>query len=242
MMASADQARAAEADPAPPAEHDQLIGAGIYTVPQPYEGVGTSIVPVPLANLSYGRFYVYGIEGGFRWKERSLLGWRVFVSPRLMGYDSGESEALAGMEGRDFSGDAGAGITLRPIPFILDLSVTTDILGKSDGEEATLDVEMLLPAGGWLLQPSAGLQWQSDEMVDYYYGVTRDEAVQGRPAHRGEASLNWYVEVEASRDVGERWTFVVGATTERLGDGITDSPIVDASHIETGYVGLLFGF
>ncbi len=231
---------AADAGPAP--AYDQLIGAGIYTVPQPYEGVGTSIVPVPLANVFWKRFYIYGVEGGFRWRERSLLGWRVFVSPRFMGYESGESEALDGMESRDFSGDAGAGITLRPIPFIFDLSLRTDVLGRSDGEEAIFDADVLLPAAGWLFRPSAGLQWQSEEMVDYYYGVSRDESRPGRPAHEGDAAFLWYVEIEASWKIGARWTFVTGVTSDRLGSGITDSPLVDTTHTETGYVGLLYGF
>ncbi len=247
---SEDQARtvtavesaAGAADTGSPPKHDQLMGAGIYTVPQPYEGIGTSIVPVPLANVSWKRFYVYGVEGGFRWRERSLLGWRVFVSPRFMGYDSGESEALDGMEARDFSGDAGAGVTLRPIPFILDLSLRTDILGKSGGEEALLDVDLLLPSGAWLFRPSAGAQWQSDEMIDYYYGVTRDESRPGRPAYGGDAAFTWYVEIEASWKIGARWTLVSGVTSDHLGGGITESPIVDASHTETGYIGLLYGF
>lgn len=229
-------------DPALASKRDQLVGAGLYTVPQPYEGVGTSLVPVPLANLSYGRFYVYGVEGGFRWNERSLLGWRVFVGPRFMGYEAGESDILDGMEERDFSGDAGAAVTLRPIPFIVDLSVRTDILGRSDGEEVTLDADLLLPAGSWLLRPSLGMQWQSEEMVDYYYGVTRDEARPGRPEHGGAATLSWSAEIEVSREIGSRWTFAAGLTTDRLGSGITDSPLVDTSHTETGYIGLLFGF
>ena len=223
-------------------EVTQSLGGGIVVVPQPYEGVGTSVVPVPLANLSYRRFYIEGIDAGFRWRERAFLGYRVFVGPRFMGYDAGDSDALAGMDDRDFSGDAGIGVTLRPIPFLVDLEIRSDILGKSDGEELNLDGDLLLPLGGGLLRPSAGLQWQSDEMVDYYYGVARDEARPGRPAYEGEAALSWFLEIEASRRVGERWTFVAGLISNRLAGEISGSPIVDGTRSESGYMGFLFGF
>jgi outer membrane protein len=233
---------AAGAATSTPAKHDQTIGGGIYVVPQPYEGVGISIVPTPLFNVSYRRFYIYGTEGGFRWNERSLLGWRVFVTPRFMGYNAKDSDALKGMESRSYSGDFGAGVTVRPIPFIVDLKVRSDILGKSGGQDATLDVDLLLPAGGWLLRPSAGLQWQSGDLADYYYGVRRSEARPGRPADRIGAALNPYVEIEVSRKIGERWTFAAGLTVTRLDREIADSPIVSSNDSKSGYIGLLYDF
>jgi outer membrane protein len=221
MTAGSGDTLARPPDPNSP-KYTQSLGGGIVVVPQPYEGVGTSVVPVPLADLSYHRFYIEGIDAGFRWRERALLGYRVFVGPRFMGYDAADSNALAGMDDRDFSGDAGIGVTLRPI--------------------LNLDVDLLLPLGGWLLRPSAGLQWQSDEMVDYYYGVARNEARPGRPAYGGEAALSWFVEIEASRRVGERWTFVAGLISNRLAGEIAGSPVVDGNRSESGYMGFLFGF
>lgn len=161
---------------------------------------------------------------------------------RLMGIDPDENDELEGLHKRKPGFDAG--ISARwDIGFgELNAQFLTDVSNRSDGQEAVLLYAYPLQQGRWTLRPEIGLTWQSRELVDYYFGVQDDETTSSRPAYDGEATLIPFAGVQAEYAFTEQTHMVGGLGVGRLGDGISDSPIIDERNVGGGFLGLIYRF
>ena len=116
--------------------------------------------------------------------------------------------------------------------------VLADALDRSGGYEAALSWNGLFRAGGFTFIPGASVKWQSDDMIDYYYGVRAGEALPGRPAYRGEAAVIPDVSLLVQRKLGPRWTLFARASHPWLPSEVTDSPIVGDDNPTSLFIGL----
>jgi len=218
------------------------LGAGALVTTKPYVGVDPRIYPVPLFAYEGKRLYLRGVVGGYR-----LLmdgGWSIgpVVQPRFEGYDQDDSSALDGMRDRDWSVDAGLGVSWLTKVGLFDLSGVTDILDRHRGQEVELTYTIMFQYAGFDLIPSAGMRWKSGNLVDYYYGVRPSEARPGRPAFEGDAALDPFLRLAVRRKLSERWSLLAAAQYEWLDEEITDSPIVDAGYDASFIIGMLYSW
>jgi len=218
-------------------------GLAAVTSPSPYADVDDPPVTlVPVVNFSFDRFYLRGLEAGYRLTDTETLSVSAVVQPRFQSFKAGDSPALAGMASRRRTAEAGLRGELKKGPWAFSLRGVTDLLGRHHGQVVTADVSFRW--GGPLLtvRPSAGIQWQSRDFVDYYYGVHPAEARAGRPAYTGKAAFNPFVGASARVRLGKRWGLFALVRHHWLDGGITDSPIVDSRTDRSGILGITRGF
>jgi outer membrane protein len=205
----------------------------------PYRGLDEDPLLLPLLRYEGERAYLRGLRGGLRFGEADGFAFGPFLQLRGDGYEAKDSPFLAGMDDREFSLDAGLAASWRRERFgQIELSLATDVLDRSGGQEAELSWTGLVRAGGWSLLPQLAAKWQSADLVDYYYGVRNDEALPGRPAWQGEAALVPELSLLATRPLGARWTLFARAGHSWLPDAIRNSPIVDGDGRTTLMLGL----
>lgn len=223
-------------------EPTMYLGGGALVSTKPYAGVDPRIYPVPLFAYEGKRLYLRGVVGGYRLLMDN--GWSIgpVVQPRFDGYEQDDSSALNGMEERDWSVDAGVGVSWLTKVGLFGLSGVTDILGKHRGQEVELTYTALFQYGGFDFVPSAGMRWKSGNLVDYYYGVRPNESRPDRPAYDGDAALDPFLRVAVRRKLSERWSLLAAAQYEWLDGEITDSPIVDADYEASFIVGMLYSW
>ena len=161
---------------------------------------------------------------------------------RFEGYDPESSTALAGMEERDPTFDAGFSVVGTYDWGIASLRVAGDVLGVHEGVEVTAAYQYPIELEHWTLIPSVAAQWRSANLVEYYYGVRSGEARDGRPAYSGKSVVNTSLGATALRHFNSHWGFVAGAEYVRLGDGIKDSPIIDKDYEATVYSAVVYRF
>ena len=149
----------------------------------PYRQLDEDLLVVPLVRFEGERFYLRGMRGGVVLANSGGISFGGFLQARGDGYDAADSPFLAGMADRKFSMDAGLAASWR-VPGVgqFEASLATDVLDRSGGQEAEVSWTGLVRAAGWQILPSVALRWQSQDMVDYYYGVRTSEAIVGRPA------------------------------------------------------------
>lgn len=218
------------------------LGGGALISSKPYRGAEARIYPVPLFAYEGERFYLRGIVGGYR--LFSSGGWSIgpIVQPRFDGYNAQDSSFLRGMDDRDWSVDAGVGISLLTQVGLFGLSLVTDVLGRHDGQELELSYTAMFKLDEFQFIPSIGMRWKSENIVDYYFGVEPDEVRPDRMAYDGDDAVNPFVRLAVRRKLTSRWSLLGAVQYEWLDDEITDSPLVQDSYDASIMAGLLYSW
>ncbi len=165
------------------------------------------------------------------------------------GYQASDSSKLTGMSERKSSLDLGGRVSTTTRMGTVSFEATTDVSGRHKGQEADLKFSQGLFRQGPKASPrsvsvdlEAGVKWQSDEVVDYYYGVKGNEATTTRSAYAGKDAMTPYVGLTARTNIMEHVTFDIGAVYKHYPDEITNSPIVDKDHDVEFNAGLTYWF
>ena len=90
----------------------------------------------------------------------------------------------------------------------------------------------------FFFKPAIGIEWQSDDMVDYYYGVKPSEATSYRAAYSGDDALNIPVTLDFYMGLSEEWLLVTSFKFNFLDDEITDSSIVEEDFTFTSIIAI----
>ena len=194
----------------------------------------------PVLIMSYANSFYWNIGSGGYWfytADDRRLRFAAVVKLRP-GYKTDDDDLLQGMEERKLSLDAGIRMKLKTGSLLTNAAVYTDIANRSDGQSASLKISLPFKlATTWRLSPSLSVDWLSDDLVDYYYGVRASEATGSRPEYHGRATLNSRIGLNLSHRFAKDWLAFAGASYLRLGDGLYDSPIVQHKGIATYYIG-----
>lgn len=225
-----------------PNRSEIYAGAGVILKGQPYKGVRSKVYPVPMFGYEGSRLYMYGISGGYRLIKGKSWSIGPVFQPRFMGYEAGDSRDLAGMDDRDWTLDLGAAWSWRTDYGQIAVSWVTDILGRHKGHEVDFSYTIMFPLAGFDIIPSAGVEYQSSNLVDYYYGVQPDERRAGRPAYEAHGAFDPYIRLAVRRVLNERWTLLLGGQIDWFDSEIKDSPIVEDSYDLSLLAGLLYSF
>ena len=218
-----------------------ILGLGVFTAGSPYKDVDTQVLPIPIASLRYDKFFIEGLKVGYIIAEEVNFRVDFFIAPRLMGYDANEEASLNGMGDRKYSLDGGVQLKLN-LPsldsFYIKTSVVADLLSENEGQEVSFSLCKDYKHDYFLITPSIGVKWQSENMVDYYYGVKTTEVRTGRNAYFPNAATNYFLNLNLNLGLSEDWIMVGIIDFEKLDNDIKASPIVDDDYIVCGVLGI----
>ncbi|HID83350.1 MAG TPA: MipA/OmpV family protein [Chromatiales bacterium] len=150
---------------------------------------------------------------------------------RFLGYEADDDKIFKGMEDRDLAFEIGGKLSLHNSLGTVSLALLADPDTAHEGHAAYLEVDKKFQAGAWTLNPTVGVNWQSDKVTDYYYGVRNSEATATRAAFKGKDAVIPYVDFDASRKFGENWKVGLMLNYKYYPDEVTDSPLVKDEHI-----------
>lgn len=118
----------------------------------------------------------------------------------------------------------------------------SDVSGTHDGQEAWLSWSHPWYTHSNEFTLTLGAEWKSSNLVSYYYGVRADESFPGRDPYAGGSGTNTFVRFAARHAFSEHWHLVGMVEREFLSSAISNSPIVDARHVDTFFAGLFYQF
>ena len=87
-----------------------------------------------------------------------------------------------------------------------------------------------------------GLNYYSSDFIDYYFGISADEAINGRPIYVGSSGVNVLTEFHAEYPINENWVFLAGWLSTWFSQSINDSPIVSQDYQHKAKVGVRYVF
>ncbi len=217
-----------------------VLGLGVLYTPSVYKDADDNVWPIPLIIGKYKRFYSDGSSFGYVLNDNNTLFFSLVGQPRFNGYKSSDSAALSGMEDRDWSLDGGLKMSWNNEWFLLNITGVTDLLSRHNGHELKAVVSKELFKGG--LTPKLGIKWLSDNVVEYYYGVSGTEHRAERPAYEGGSSINVIAGFTLALPLGEDWAAITDFEYRYLGSEIEDSPIVDTHDDFTAIFGIVYRY
>jgi len=221
-------------------EDGAIIGLGARFATRPYEDVDASVIPVPMINAQYKRFFVEGSTIGAYLNKDEHFKLAVVGAPRFWGYKPDDSNALVGMTKRGWSFDAGLRGTLKQEWFDSELTFLNDVSGEHGGQEVDLFIKRQFLEGA--LTPRVGVKWLSSDLVDHYFGVRPTEARPGRPEYEPDSTANFTAGATMALPLGEKWAWVTDGAVQVLSEEITDSPIVEDGAILTVVTGFVYRY
>jgi outer membrane protein len=213
--------------------NDYAVGLGMSTAENIYSGAGDSQTVYPYLTklrpsafddgVLFSRDAAYGVRwvsGDGSWETGAL------AKLQTLGFEADESELFAGLADRAWTVEVGPTLGWRG-PVHVDWTAFVDVLRNHRGSNhaVRLSVPREFPRG--YVIPELAYHRYSRQFVDYYFGVSPDAALPGRPAYDGEPSDGLSLGVAWGVRVTPRWILTGALDLERFGSGITGSPLVE---------------
>lgn len=218
------------------------LGVAVISSPEPYVDADNDILVVPSVSFEYRKFYFRGIYAGYTFWERGGFQADAVLRPRFEGYEEDDSPFLSGMEERRKSADLGVDLQWERERIGVSLALKTDILDRSGGQEALLQLYSPIRFGPVRVEPRVGVAWQSADLTNYYFGVRPEEARPDRPAYEPGSALNLTGGVFVFSPVSRRLLFQGFVRIDQLDGNVEASPIVGDGRAVVGFVGLSYAF
>ena len=220
------------------------VGAGVIGRSSPYVGSNTTVLqPIPAITYNGERLQwlgpnvQYGIAGTGWWRLAASASYRVGV------YEENDSTALAGLGDRDGTLMAGLGMRFEvPGGVNLVLRYEHDVLDKIGGGSATARLSKGFQAGWFRFAPQLQVNWLSEELTNYDFGVPPDGATLIRPEYNTGSSVSYEVGFGSFIELTEDWRIVLSVSAEFLPSEIVASPIVADDHVIKGFAAITYVF
>lgn len=221
------------------------IGFTTSLTERPFVGVDTQQESLAYLSGRYKRFAVEGLDFTFDLLPNENSNLALLVTPRY--YEVKASFADDGeLNGIDTTNPTWfAGVLYRhqfAEHYHLNANAIVDVGNESDGTEVNLSVNRPFQFDSFSLVPSAGITWQDEELVTHFYGVSNNEVTPTRPLYEDESSLNYNATLTGIWQPHKHWRLLGAIKTEKLGSGISDSPIIEDDTINSVLAGVVFEF
>ena len=206
--------------------------------------------PVPAVALQYESFYfIAPLEAGYHFYQNEDLRLTVYGRYNLFtGYDSDDfKDTLKNMDDR--KDDLHVGLRgrffLGPTKLTFTGFVSTDILNKSNGTLAGLEIAQPVPLGkNTLLAPFVSMQYLSQNYTNYYFGITDNEAAKlpNTGPYVPDSSYKITTGVKGYSDITDNVELIFSGEYNQYSDEITNSPLTRGSSNFSILFGLNYKF
>lgn len=171
-----------------------------------------------------------------------------FDSDSLIEYGGGDEVLLSGLTERNST----IGLAVRYSKYFENALLTLDIAAATSGDDelgknvngVVVDsfYSYLLPYRNWDIYLGAGLTYFSQDIVDYYIGVSSEEENLARPEYTAKGGFRGQLDIYAQHPISTSWTFNTGITHSIYSTSVKESPIVDTNQVTQVMVGVQYVF
>lgn len=218
------------------------IGLGVDVHQRPYRGVDNETWAIPLIYHENTWMRLLGPNLDLKLPIAGPVLLRLRARYSLNGYEASDARELQGMAERK-DGFWLGGEALWRTPFVnLSAELLSDASGYSEGLQLRLQADHCWGLGQFHLTPRLAAIQLDSAYVDYYYGVNASEVAGGRPRYEGESTVNVELGLRMDYSLRPGQNLFLDLRGTRLGDEITDSPLVDRSSPAGLVLGYLYRF
>jgi outer membrane protein len=150
------------------------LGAGVGIVEHPYKQYDADVYPVPVISYESDNFWFHGLGGGYYlWNDTNdKLSITAYWSPMYFKPGDSDSEQMRRLDKRKSTVMAGLSYVHNTPYGFLRTTIAGDTLDNSNGINWDLAWLYRYTNGNLTLTPGIGVEWNSDNQNEYYYGVS----------------------------------------------------------------------
>ncbi len=222
------------------------LGGGFRFGNNPYISSGESDeVPLDLIPL-----YLY--EGKFLFAHGTSLGIHLFrndkfsfsaqVRWRFQQLDPSTDPIFEGLERRHQTLDGGFQANYKSGIGDFTLDWVTDTLDKHNGQDLQFTYRYDFTRGAWSFSPFVSWGWQSENLANYYFGVSEAEATAERPAYNVGEAQYFILGMNTSWQLTDRILLFGNVGFGGSDRAIEDSPLVENPNFSQAFVGGTYMF
>ncbi|EBO3633855.1 MipA/OmpV family protein [Salmonella enterica] len=227
------------------AESNLTLGAGVGVVEHPYKDYDSDVYPVPIVTYESDNFWFRSLGGGYYLLNNNTnkLSVMAYWSPMYFKPGDSDDNRLRQLDKRKSTMMTGFSYVHNTQYGFLRTSVAGDMLDNSNGIVWDLAWLYRYTNGGLTLTPGIGVEWNSENQNEYYYGISHRESYRsGLRNYVPESSWNPYLELSANYNLLGNWSVYGTARYTRLSDEVTNSPMVDKSWTGLLSTGITYKF
>lgn len=142
---------------------------------------------------------------------------------------------------RNTAGLAGFEYNLTLAKIELQAQVVHDVTGVHGGDEVRLTLAKHWTKGKNRLGLALGANWQSQDAINYYYGVSAKET-DAASIYNADSGISTLVRFDWNYRLSEHWDLRFFTSYRHLPRAISASPIIDSNHVITTFVGGVYHF
>ncbi len=248
-------------EPTPGFAWDWSIGAGYFISDSYLAGTDPYNDGLELnlnIELSYNRFYLDidnsqlsgGLTLGYSLIDKYDWGLDI-IGSNMQGeidqygaqYDGGTPpDELAGIHHREYDFDAGLRLSRRFGDSQVSFELLNDISGAHGGILLNSFFSHIQVWRNWEFRSALGVSTYSSDFINYYYGVSQEEATSIRPAYQAKTGYNIQFEFHSEYPLTEDWVLIGGILSTWFSSAISNSPIVSQNYQHKAKVGIRYVF
>jgi outer membrane protein len=219
------------------------LGGGIRLSSNPQVGETDTWDLVPLYLYEGTHLFAHGTEFGAHLFRNDKFSVSALASYRFTRVTAGDDPLLVNLKNRDQTLDGGITAQVHGSWGQLQVNWLTDLLSRHEGQEVNLTYRIRWDLGDLMLSPFVTSTWQSSKLVNYYYGVSPQEAGPGLPAYQTGSANNISYGINAWYSLTDHVFLFANAGVTAFGSPIQNSPLMqDSGQIEAFIgAGYLFG-
>lgn len=198
---------------------------------------------IPFFAGQWGNIYLEGASLGYilAETERSSFSAAIELDSAFVD-ERDDSPALADMRELDSALSASLNYQYEFDYGELGFSVAADISGSHDGYKLSASYGYPMILGKFMVTPKLSVEWVSEEINQFYYGVTGEDVKQGRALYTPESGINYSAGVTGFYPITQQHSIMLFAEYQRYDDQVFNSPIVDEQSATTFGLGYVYRF
>ena len=197
---------------------------------------------VPLLLYNGKHVFSRGTAAGVHVLNKHAVELNLLARVRFDSLDPGDSVFYEGVKAREQSIDGGVEMRVRGHWGELKAAWLADTLGRHNGQSAELSYRYTFDYRRLRFSPFINWEWRGEDLTDYYYGVSADEARPGRPEYAPGSSQWFSLGLDTSYALTDRVMIFGNIGFDSIDPAVRKSPIVDASRATTVYLGGTYTF
>ena len=223
------------------------IGLGLYIQTQPYKNVDSIILPSPVIFYDDGLFYIRWSRAGMYFfgdkQDNYMWGFSITAQPRTYSFKSSDSTAVTGLNERETTWEGGLAFSATYDQAYIEIMALYDLLGRYDSWMVKTEIGYDIKLSDFSFYPSVIIGYQSDEFVDYYYGISAKEATTSAyNEYSAKAGVQLGVQTYIKYPFTDELSALINIRADKIPNNAAKSPIVDTDYIYSGLVSLIYTF